>query len=671
MSSAATAPTAIAIPKQTFVRYTSSGTASPSNGSRSTSPHSPSCSSAEHSRSSSRRRESFGSIKEDVDGIAQSFVDTHIDQSPQETAKPNPFEMQPTPDFCCPCGGFLGWKQIRLGGKSLSRSYSDLRGLNQLHSRWAWESTSPVAEQPSQTLQVPEQQQVVVVEEKPKPVPGTSRLEKVPPEVLDQIISLLALDVPPNGYTPRNVDLISCLLTSRTLHAATLSVLYRNMTFPHSIIFSKALNHISRYPALGTLVRRLDFSHFTSVGLGRTKQMNSEIQNLTSKTLLQCLELLPNLRECLLQEHVEGDLSMEVIRKLFTGLPNLFAVDFCGCSTQSFSSLFLEALTAGPGLPAVLPNLKRVSLHECSSLPSVAFEILLPRLVNLTHLDLTHTQVSEDALFSIPKTAQITHLSLSRCSRLRGPRVVEFLTTHPAVCDSLVYLNLLTDPTRSRLLEEEDVSALLPHLPSTLCSLNLGGAKVTSVHTKALVPLTKHLEELGLSSCELSGQDLNQFFVPPRPATGAESAPPTPIDSLPPTPLEAVPPTPLAEWVPHTLRYLDLNKAPQLTIGTVFNPNACVILSQQTYPLQVIEFSDKLIAPLRERARNAKTSPGWTVRELGRRGWYVRDPSSMPNYALDDGSRDWKMGARWWGMRKIPVAVGEVGGIYGHYMFKK
>jgi hypothetical protein len=29
------------------------------------------------------------------------------------------------------------------------------------------------------------------------------------------------------------------------------------------------------------------------------------------------------------------------------------------------------------------------------------------------------------------------------------------------------------------------------------------------------------------------------------------------------------------------------------------------------------------------------------------------------------------MGARWWGMRKIPVTVGEVGGIYGHYMFKK
>ena len=154
----------------------------------------------------------------------------------------------------------------------------------------------------------------------------------------------MALDIPPNGCTPRNVDLISCLLTSHTLHAATLGVLYRNMTFPHSIIFSKALNHISQYPALGTLVRRLDFSHFTSVGLGRTKQMNAEIQNLTARTMLQCLELLPNLKEILLQEHVEGDISVDVLRKLFTGLPNLHAIDLCGCSTQSFSAIFLEAL---------------------------------------------------------------------------------------------------------------------------------------------------------------------------------------------------------------------------------------------------------------------------------------------------------------------------------------
>ncbi|KAG2419482.1 hypothetical protein HFD88_004278 [Aspergillus terreus] len=643
MSSTTAAP-GIPLPKPSHLLHTS---LSSQNHSRTSSPHSSECSSPDGSRSSSRRRPSVGSIKEDIDGIAQSFVDTHIDQSPKEPADPspkpiaNPFDMQPSPEFCCPCGGFLGWKQIRLGGKSLSRSYGDLRALGNMHARgWAWEASPP------ETL-APTKQEPFIMEQ--KPVPGTSALEQLPPEVLDQIISYLALDVPPNGYTPRNVDLISCLLTSRTLHAATLAVLYRNMTFPHSIIFSKALNHMSQYPALGTLVRRLDFSHFTSVGLGRTKQMNSEIQNLTSTTLLKCLDLLPNLKECLLQEHVEGDLSVEVVQKLFTGLPNLCAVDFCGCSSQSFSRVFSEALTTGLGLPLTLPNLKRISLHECSTLPASVFEVLLPRLVNLTHLDVTHTQISEAALFSIPETAKVTHLSLSRCSRLRASKVVEFLTTHPAVCESLVFLNLMTDPTRYRLLEEEDISALLPRLPSSLRSLNLGGAKVTSTHVPALIPLTKHLEELGLSSADLTAQDVNAFFAPPQ---NAEQ-------------------TAKQIWVPPMLCYLDLTKVNQLSLGTVFNTSACLLLSPQSYPLQVIEFGDKLIAPLRERTKNARSSLGWTVRELGRRGWYVRDPASMPSQPVDDGSRCWKMGARWWGMRKIPVAVGDVGGIYGHYMFKK
>ncbi|KAL4798623.1 hypothetical protein BDV19DRAFT_376822 [Aspergillus venezuelensis] len=644
MSAATTSPS-VPVHKSSF-SSAAPRNASPAGISRPPSRNS-SCSSPNPSKASSRR-ESFGSIKEDVDGIAQSFVDTHIDHSHKERPKPEVFEMQQAPEFCCPCGGFLGWKSIRLGGKSLSRSYSDLRSLGNMSARgWAWEET------PTISTPVPEAKEKI-------PEPGTSLLEKVPPEILDQIISHLALDVPPNGYTPRNVDLVACLLTSRTLHAATLSVLYRNMTFPHSIIFSKALSHMSQYPALGTLVRRLDFSHFTSVGLGRTKQMNSEIQNLTSKTLLQFLELLPNLKECLLQEHLEGDISAEVISKIFTGLPNLTALDFCGSSSSAFSTVFQEALNYGPGLPLTLPNLRRVSFHECSSIPSFSFETLFPRLINLTHLDVTNTQVSEDALFAIPETARITHLGISRCIRLSGPRVVEFLTTHPAVCDSLVYLNVMTDASRYRLFEEEDVHRLLPKLPSTLRSLNLGGARVTSAHTDALIPLTKHLAELGLSSADLSAQDLSRFFAPPKPAEPAEQSEDETASVKEPEP-----------WVPPSLCYLDLNKVPRLSVGIVFNTNTCLLLTKQSYPLQVIEFSDKLIAPLRERPKNTKTSPDWTVRELGRRGWYVRDPASMPETPLDDGSRWWKMGARWWGMRKIPVAVGDVGGLYGHYMFKR
>ena len=459
----------------------------------------------------------------------------------------------------------------------------------------------------------------------------------------DQIISLLALDIPPNGYTPRNVDLISCLLTCRTLHSATLGVLYRNITIPTSIIFSKALNHIRQYPSLGTIVRRLDFSHFTSVGLGRTQQMNATIQNLTAKTLLECLNLLPNLKELLLQEHVEDDLDSKVLDKVFTGIPSLRALDLCGCSSSSFVQAFAAAVTHNPDLPQTMPRLKRLSLHDCSSLPDEAFKVLLPRLVNLTHLDLCHTQITNQTLFTINVNAKITHLNIGRCNRLTGPAVVEFLKTHPAVKNSLVYLNLMVDVSRHRLLEEEDVDALLPHLSPTLRSLNLGGARISSKHMPLLIELSKHVEELGLNSANLTLEDINSFFIPPQSST-----------------------TP---WVRPELRYIDLNRNPYITQAALLNPKLCVLATAISYPLDVIELSEKTINPLRQRNRS-----GWVVRDLGRRGWYVRAPPTDPNdksLMPDDGHRSWKMGARWWGMRKIPVTVGDVGGLYGHYMFKK
>ncbi|KAE8549314.1 hypothetical protein EYB25_007834 [Talaromyces marneffei] len=602
---------------------------------------SPESRSRSHSRSSSRVS-SFGFVKEDVEGIAQSFLDTATTTRAKEGSEDNTSvvdmmaAVDQMPDFCCPCGGFMGWKQIRLRGRKMSKSYSDLSLLGQRSSSmgWMWDtaSTRPTIKQVY--MEVEETQ------------PGLT-IEDLPIEVLVQIISYLAVELPPNGYTPRNVDLIACLLTSRTLHSATLSVLYRHITIPHSVIFSKLLKHITHYPALGTIVRRLDFSHFTSVGLGRTRQMNAEIQNLTSKTLLQCLDLLPNLMEGLFQEHLETDIDTAVVQKIF-GLPKLRAVDFCGCSSQTFSTKFLEAFTMNSSIPLVLPLLKRVSLHECSGLPSAVFEKLLPRLVNVTHLDLGRTQVTETALLSLPTSAQITHLNLSKCLRLSGPQVVNFLTTHPAVTESLVYLNLMTDPSRYRLLESEDVTNLLPVLPSTLRSLNLNGARITTEHVPLLVPLTKHLEELGLSGADLSPSDINSFFVPQDPE--AEKW-----------------------WQPPALHYLDVSKVTSITLQTLYNPKLCVLVSPRSLPLEVVELGEKLITPLRDRTKSAKSS-GWSLRELGRRGWYVREPVKVDGadaWTIDDGSRSWKMGARWWGMRKIPVTVGEVGGLYGHYMFKK
>ena len=457
----------------------------------------------------------------------------------------------------------------------------------------------------------------------------------------------------------RNQDLISCLLTSKTIHAATINTLYSQVTILHSTVFAKFSDHLFSQPSLGSLVKRLDLSQLTSVGLGRSRQANSEVQNLTSQTLLKCLELTPIVQEVLLQENLDDDLDQNVLHKLFFGLSNLRAVDFCASSSASFVDAFTSALTTLNLTPSLMLNIRRLGLHECGTLPSSAFETLLPRLPYLTHLDALHTRITDRALQSIPASASLSHLNLGRCTQLTGEGIVDFLTSHHAAKE-LVYLNLSSEVSHYRLLYEADLDRLLPSLPSTLCSLNLNGAQIQPHHAAQLLPLTKHLEELGLACANLSLADINSFFRPPPTAKDGQN------DDE-----DESPPLASAEsrkhWQPPTLFYLDLSYIASITQSSLFTTPAPenILLSPATLPLDVIELGDKAISSLRE-CKNTNKRLGWVVKELGRRGWYVRE-----NGGSSSGRRAWKMGAMWRGMRKVPVAWGEVAGLYGHYMFKK
>lgn len=392
-------------------------------------------------------------------------------------------------------------------------------------------------------------------------------------------------------------------------------------------------------------MRRLDLSHFTSVGLGRTRQMNTEIQNLTSRTLLKCLEYTPAIQEVLLQEHLDDDIDEKVLSKLFFGLPKLRAVDFCGASSPAFKEAFSSTVLNLSNSPQMVLKIRRLGLHACFTVPSSAFETLLPHMPYLTHLDVAHTHITDKALMLIPASARLTHLNLGRCTQISGNGVVNFLATHPSA-SSMVYLNLNCHIARYRLLCESDVDRLLPTLPSTLRSLNLNGAKVCASHIPALLPLTKHLEELGIAFAELSLRDISSLFYPP---------------STPASPSQAVPP-----WTPSTLHYIDLTGILSITQSTLFS-STCALLSPSTSPLEVLELGDKAISSL-NKYKSTNKRLGWVVKELGRRGWYVREQQGQQGYL--GGKRAWKMGAMWWGMRKVPVAWGEVGGLYGHYMFK-
>jgi hypothetical protein len=383
-----------------------------------------------------------------------------------------------------------------------------------------------------------------------------------------------------------------------------------------------------------------------------TARERAETQNLTHKTLLQCLDLLPDLREFLAQEHIDEDLSADVLRKLFE-MPYLQALDFCACSSTPFRDAMMGVVRSPRAidLPRTL-SITRLSFHECTILPSAIFESLLPRFLKLTHLDLTHTRVTDEALASIPKTAKITHLNLSKCSSLSGDKVVEFLGSHPAV-KNLVYLNLLMDAKSHEMLSAVDITALLPILPATLRSLNLKGSKMSRNHVSLLLPLTKHVEELSVGR-NLPYQDIVPLLWPPTGESEKQKIP----------------------WIPHSLRYLDISdlEANQLDFALVFGSMTSV-LKPRSLPLEVIEFGPNVFDKFKVREHTCEQF-GWVVKEAGRRGWLVRDTNKLKSIGdlkveADDGSRKWKMGVTHWGMRKVPVAHAEVGGMYGLYMFKR
>ncbi|KAJ3519502.1 hypothetical protein NM208_g14105 [Fusarium decemcellulare] len=511
-----------------------------------------------NSNSDKTARSSFSSVRENDDGLAQTFTRSKIssytqgteevfDESPSvEIAQPS-FQAPLTQPhsrlhgFWFPADNFRGWKQIPIKGKAASRSCEDLHKLSM-----TWSSPAPP----------PKKASINSYET------GTSPLERLPSEVLGSIIDLLVIEIPPNGLTPRNADLMALLLTSRSIHAATLNTLYRHITIPHSRIFRKFLATVTEYPSLASIVRRLDFSHFNPSTIFSTASERAQTRNLTTDTLLKCLELTPYLQEFLAQEYIDEDLGPEVIKKLLFDMPRLQAVDFCGCSSTYFKNAFTNLLQSP--WPESL-SLTRVSFHKCLNLPGSIFEAILPRLEKVTHLDLAGTRVTDKALQSLPETARLTHLNLAKCRELTSEVVVKFITTHPAVIQTITVLSLATNASSHLLLGKADVDAILPCLPTTLRSLSLKGSRMDPSQIPLLTPVVQHLEELAIGR-GLDLRDIHQLLYQNQ------------------------------EWIPHTLRYLDVSD-----LDTIIG-SASALLTPASAPLHVIELEERAY----ERAAKAK-----------------------------------------------------------------
>lgn len=532
-----------------------------------------------------------------------------------------------------PADSFRGWKEINVKGKLASKSFGDLASLSP-RSQWE-EALSVVDEQ-------------MTLEPVKETVAGNSTIERLPQELFDLILANLVLDIPPQGLEKRNMDLISLLVTSKTMKLKTDPTVHRNVTIPHSRIFQKFLVQTAAYPHLGRMVKRLDFSHFNPSTLFMTASERAQAKNLTAETLYQCLQLTTHLQEFLGQEYIDDDISSDVLRSLLIDIDTMRAVDFCGCTSGPFKNAFISLVSNTEIWPEFL-RLKRVSFHKCITLPSSVYDTILPRLTKATHLDLAGTKVTDKALASIPHTARITHLNLAKCNSLTAANTIAFLATHPAV-RKLEVLSLGMDARTHQLLDADDVAELLPILPKSLKSLSLKGAKMVSSHLELLIPLTKHVEDLALGR-GLRLEELNRLILPDPAAEPEEQL----------------------KWTPHNLRFLDLTDmdgggSTGLDLTTLYNDS--VLLKRQSPPLQVIEISDDVLKRLKP-SQGPITRFGWRISEVHSRSWLVRNQEVEKGSPgkLDDGSRPWKMGAKFWGMRKIPVAEVEVGGMYGSFMF--
>ncbi|KAK9459608.1 uncharacterized protein V1516DRAFT_708629 [Lipomyces oligophaga] len=334
------------------------------------------------------------------------------------------------------------------------------------------------------------------------PSSGSAPLLELPTEILQYILKLVLTDDVSNDDVPlyftQRMSLFkkNVLPTCQLFLDIGLSVLYAHVHIGHPRAFETFRHEIEHRPQLRSMVRSLDFSDFTSVGLGRTRKMNREIQMVTSSTISDALSKLPQLREFLASEAIEDDMSTDVLQRLFL-ISSLEAVDFCGASSRSFVSSFSKVMFH----PETLTNLTRVSFHGCVSLPASSFTRLLPLLVSLTQLDLTYTQVTSSALISIPHTVQLTHLALTKCRNLDPDELTAFLTSHPAVTSGhFVWLSLHLSG-----LSEENLTSVLLSLAEnsahSLRHLSLYGLPVREFHLK-LIPSS--VVELSLGSSDIN-----------------------------------------------------------------------------------------------------------------------------------------------------------------------
>ena len=385
----------------------------------------------------------------------------------------------------------------------------------------------------------------------------------VPPEIVYEILTYQFRDYMSNDQPSTSEKfnenlrnfLRSNLTVDKTFYHICRVLIYRYCNLTTAKRFHSLLSTIQHRPELRNIIQVADFQELTSIGLGRTGEMNRQIKNLTNHTLMQFLELTKgNLREFLACEHIQDDLDDKIIRFLFKPGKVLSILDFCGCSGPSFTKSFILALcklyeqsysaeSSRSNLAAtdddnisiasfstmnstdiseiededfhfapddmnlaVMPlecnyQITCLGLNDCTDLPNFVLGRLLKLLPDLQKLDLSRTSIDDNVLINVlPHWTNLSHFSLANCSQITPRAILEFFSHHPAVTDennesTLEWLNLNTI-AHSTSWTETHTMFLLKKLCQfghnrTLEYLNIGGLPLHLISEVVRPPLSR------------------------------------------------------------------------------------------------------------------------------------------------------------------------------------
>ncbi|KAG9303624.1 hypothetical protein G9A89_018520 [Geosiphon pyriformis] len=426
----------------------------------------------------------------------------------------------------------------------------------------------------------------------------------LPPEIIRVILVLLKDD---------KKTLAACARVNHTFNLHATPILYNTITFTFPHTFTQFANVINEVTHRSRLIRHLDLSTFSTLGLQKSQV---EIQNVvTPQNLISILQSCPMLEAFSVSESLESTITVEVLKTLLFECKNLKALDFCGCSNKDFVRAMNEFAVAVLGRVEILqyqtvtdeefqynfkkftplfPNIKRLSLHECPMLSEHSTILsLLAHMPNLTHLDLGGCSISDLTLQFLTTetntTLTLTHLSIAKCKNVSSDAIAQFISQ----CVRLEHLNLGGE---AMAISEWDLVTIVSS-PSAknLRFLDIGSSHITQ---RVLYAIQKNcsvsLKNLGLGKADLTAMTNISTFL-----TSMQQ-----------------------------LNYVDLTNIPCLN---QLNTNILIskIQKDPNHQLHTIEMDQSLLKKLH-------AIPGWNIdQNQGRRWYYGRKKAQSGNIRSD------------------------------------